>query len=117
MGLKEEILALADDQRQPVEVPEWGKTLYVRVMSARARDAWQADMAERGKKGDGAVMENARARFIALTVVDQDGKPVFSLEDAEALGEKSAKAIDRLFNAATALNKLDPASAESLEKK
>lgn len=117
MSLREEILAKADSAREAVEVPEWGQTLYVRALSARARDAWDADNTERSKSGDAKLMVNFRARLVALAVVDEQGQPVFTLEDAEVLGEKSAKAIGRLFAAAVKLNGMSQAGLAEAEKK
>lgn len=121
MGLKEEILALPDAERKQVVVPEWGelgKRIYVRALSARGRDAWESDMQERKEGGDRKrFYDNFRARLVALTVVDEAGAPVFSFEDAEALGDKSSKAIGALFSAACELNGLTAPEVEEHAKK
>ena len=45
----------------------------------------------------GKPLVNFRAKLAALIVVDESGSRVFSDEDAAALGQKNAKALDRIF--------------------
>jgi hypothetical protein len=59
-------------------------------------------------------LRNIRAKLVALTVVDEDGNRIFSDEDAEALGKKSAAALDRIFAVAQRLSGLRPEDVEEL---
>jgi hypothetical protein len=54
--------------------------------------------------------------LIRLTACDETGKPLFTLDQAEALAEKSNSAIDRVYDKAAALNKLRKKDNE-VEKK
>lgn len=112
MGLKDQILKADDLKRAPVEVPEWGCTVHVRAMSGRERDAWEQWLVDSKAKRD-----NVRARYCCLTLVDEKGGRLFSDtdEDIEALGAKSAAALDRVFSAALALNAMSADEQESLE--
>jgi hypothetical protein len=59
-------------------------------------------------------MENVRARLAAASIVDENGARMFSDEEIEALGGKSAMALDRVFKAAQRLSGLAPEDVEEL---
>lgn len=61
-------------------------------------------------------LANMRARLVVLTLVDADGKRVLGDEDADALGEKSAAVIARLFDVAQRVNALSADEVKALEK-
>ena len=109
---KEQIVSADDLPREKVDVPEWNGHVYVRTMTGTERDAWEMGMFTDGEPD----MVNARAKLCVLTVVDKDGKRVFTDGDAEALGRKSACALDRLFDVARRLSGLSAADVEELEK-
>jgi len=81
--LRERILAAPDLHRELVEVPEWGVSLYVRVMTARERDAFEAQQLTLARQDRGT--DNIRARLVVLTAVDEQGARVFGDADADAL--------------------------------
>lgn len=113
---KETILAAADMPHEDVPVPEWGVDCVVRIrsMSAAGRDEWEAAIVT----AKGAVnLPNIRARLVALCAVDEGGARLFeSADDIAALGRKSAKAVQRLFDAASRLNALREEDVEELRK-
>lgn len=88
---------------EDVEVPEWGGTVRVREMTGAERDAWEQSLV--GAKGK-VNIENVRARLVSRTVVDEAGVRLFSDTDAEALGQTSAAALERVARVAQKLNKL-----------
>jgi hypothetical protein len=100
----EDILKANDIKIEAVEVPEWGGTVHVRQFSAAVRDQFDALISS--GDGDEPDLTNVRGRVLALSVCDPDGKPLFTLEQAEALGAKSDAAIARVYDAAAKLNKL-----------
>lgn len=109
---KDQILSIDDKPTQDVPVPEWGGEVRIRTMSASERDKWESET-----YGDGKVNTvDFRARFVALCIVDEAGKRMFTDEDVNQLGEKSAAALQRVFNAAQALNALTKKDIEELEK-
>jgi hypothetical protein len=110
MLTKEQILAQNDLRTEQVEVPEWGGSVTVRAMTSRERDAYEASMVE----GDKYV--NVRARLVASCLVDENGERMFSDEDAEALGNKGASAMNRIFNVVTRINGFSDSDLEDLEK-
>lgn len=116
---KEQILAIQDVQPVPVEVPEWGGTVYVRPMSAGARDRWEGDLIERGEKRKESIAkatENLRAVFLSKCLCDESGVLLFGPEDIAALSGKSYRAVDRAYEAAQSLNGLSESDVADLEK-
>lgn len=109
---KDQILATDDKPHQDVPVPEWGGDVRVRTMSASERDSWEAAVYSGGKVNT----VDFRARFCALTIVDEQGARLFTDGEVEALGAKSAAALQRVFNAAQTLNALSNKDAEELVK-
>lgn len=117
---KAAILAANDLKFEDVEVPEWGGTVRIRVMSGLERDAWEASFltAALAGKGGGLAgsMQNVRARLVAQTAVDEAGERLFSDADMTDLGKKSAAALDRVFAVAQRMNGLNERDIEELGK-
>lgn len=110
---REQILEADDLPREPVKVPEWGGTIFVRTMTGLERDEFEsAIIADKGKTD----MKNFRARLAALTITDEDGNRLFKSTDMAALGRKSASALDRVFAVAQKLNGMSAADMEEAEK-
>ena len=111
---RKQILDCDDEKIEEVPVPEWNGSVYVGRMSAQVRDDLEQDMLilRQNKKKS----ENIRARIVAATACDKSGKRLFSSADVKALGEKAAKPIDRLFDAAQRINGLSEVEIEGMEK-
>lgn len=107
---RDQILSADDASRTVnVEVPEWGGSVKLRVMTGSARD-----QLEKGhNREDGA---NFRGRLAAYSIVDDQGVPIFAEKDVLALGSKSQSALDRIVKAALALNGLRPEDTDEAEK-
>lgn len=113
-GLREELLGLDDRKVVEVTVPEWGgRVVRVAAMSAFDRDQWETQNYQAIKAG---ARRNVRAALVARCVVDETMVRVFADDDIEALGQKNAKALDRLFDVASDLNGLNEKSAEAVAK-
>ena len=108
---REAILKTDDLPRELVQVPEWGGDVYVSTLNGTQRDAFEQSM--QGKKNK-LNLDNVRARFAVLTLVDDKGVRLFTDADAKALGEKSAAALDRVFAVAQRLNGFSSQDAEDL---
>lgn len=100
---RDAILAADDLPREEVDVPEWGGSVLVSAMTGAARDAWEQSLVGTGSKPD---LANVRARLVAACIVDDSGALIFTAADLEALGRKSARALDRLSKVAQRLNGL-----------
>jgi len=111
---KEAILSVDDRQFEDVEVPEWGGSVRVRGMSGRERDAYEASIIDQRGGERKVVLANARAKLIAKCVIDENGTLMFTQDDLRALGGKSAKALERLFDKARELSGMSEGDVERL---
>jgi hypothetical protein len=115
---KEAILAADDLPREIVSVPEWGGQVYVRTMTGTDRDAFEASLINResGESGQSSKdqrMHNVRARLVSLTLCSELGERLFQDGDIDALGRKSARALDRVFAVAQRLNGIGTDEAQA----
>ncbi len=108
------ILAANDRPLTPVDVPEWGGSVFVRVMSGAERDSYESGLV--GADGKSRDMRNLRARLVVRVACDEAGARLFADEDADALGSKNADALDRIFTAAVRLNQIGAAQVADLGK-
>lgn len=112
---RDAILGIDDRKTVSVDVPEWGGSVLIRPMSAGARDEWDAAVIKRKEAGEVGI-SGARALLTALCVVDEQGKPLFSKEDAELLAEKNHEAVGRIAIKAMEINGLMPNAVEDAAK-
>lgn len=103
---KNAILSQSDREIELVEVPEWGGVVFVRSLSGEERDQFEASIIERNGRDVRTNLRNLRARLVVLAACDESGNPIFSPGDADALGAKSAAALDRIFSVAQRLSGL-----------
>ena len=99
---KDQILASDDTEYTDLEVPEWGGTIRIAVMSGWARDRYEAMLYRDRDKLE--TVDNLRARFLSFCMIDENGDLMFTEADILELGQKSSKALGRIFDAATELN-------------
>ena len=123
---REQILAAQDigfEDLDMSDVPGWGGTVRIRDLSAGDRDRLEASMIgqkKEFKRGGGVQvtavpnLENIRSRYCAACICDEDLKPIFTDADILALGRKSAKALDRIFDRIKARNGLNDEAVEEL---
>lgn len=113
---RDQILQANDIITETVPVPEWGGEVLVRGLSGSERDGFEDATLEQKGKSRRVNLANVRARLCALSIVDENGKRMFSDEDVRALGRKSAAALDRVFSAAQRLSGLSDEDVEELAK-
>lgn len=113
---KDEILAINDLPVEDVFIPEWNAYVRVRGLTGAQRDAYEASIVK--NVGGKPVMntENMRAKLVALCVVDEEGKPLFTQADVEKLGQKSGAALQRIFEVAQRLSGLGAEAVEEAAK-
>lgn len=118
---KEQILSAKDQETIVLDIPEWndqvaeGEVAQVMIarMSGDAKDRWESSCV--GKNG-GPNFANLRAKLVAAVLVDEKGNLMFDEKDVIKLGKKSAKALDRIIEAAEKLNKVSNKDYEELAK-
>jgi hypothetical protein len=111
---REQILAAKDQEVKKISVPEWGGEVYIRPMSSRDRDKYEAEII--AMRSSGKIYENLRARLAVRSVCDSDGNLIFKDEDVELVGSKGAAALNRIFSAASKLNDFSSQDIKELEK-
>lgn len=111
MILSRDAILQADDlKKEKVEVPEWGGAVFVTTLTGSARELLEAEMYS--DKPD----KNVRALFCALSIVDEQGEPLFTKADVGRLSKKNWRALDRVFDKARELNAIGAGELEELEK-
>ena len=106
------ILDFDDSAIQAVNVPEWGGVVYVRRITAGERLKFVNLINSAGIGDDSVMPAGAMELLVIMACVDKDGKQIFEPEDKERLSQKSATAVNRIFEAAAKLNGL---TAQSIE--
>ncbi len=117
MLLTRDAILQADDLvSEVVEVKEWGGSVKVRTLTGAERDAFEQSIVKQRGKDTQMNLRNIRAKLVALTVVDEEGKRLFADSDVGQLGKKSAAALDKIFEVAQRLNGLRQEDVEELSK-
>lgn len=96
---KSQILEADDLPTIEVEVPEWGGSVRLKALRLADLISFQAARSN-------ASNAEATAFLVSQSIVDEAGERVFEQGDVPALTRKNAKVIDRLADAALALNKM-----------
>jgi hypothetical protein len=92
----EDVEAVNDRPTVDLEVPEWGGWVRVRALSLGA----YLDIKREATDADGRDNEDElTARMLAAALVGDDGAPMFSLERARGLRDKSASALGLVMQA------------------
>ena len=109
---KDDILNADDLTEVTLSVPEWGGEVIVKAMSGVERDEFERSIYHDGIKD----FDNIRAKLCAMSIVDESGKRVFTMADIMKLGEKSGKALDRVFTVAKKLSGIGKQELTGLKK-
>jgi hypothetical protein len=97
-----------------VEVPEWGGSVNVRTLTGTERDEFEQSFVQ--QDGKSRNLRNFRAKLCARAMVDDDGEPMFTAKDVDALGKKNGRALDRVFDVAQQLAGLSEKDVDELVK-
>lgn len=101
---KNAILSANDVVKELVHVPEWGGDIYVKGMTGAERDGFEASIIQMRGRDANVNFKNIRAKLAVLTICDADGKRLFTDKDLDALANKSAVALQRIFPVAQRLS-------------
>lgn len=119
-AIRDRVMGAKDIRTETVEVPEWDCTgtnaLTVRALSGAQRDEFEKSCMVRAGKRTDFNISNMRAKLVAMCIVDESGERVFSEEDAKWLGQKSAAALQRVYDVAARLSRITEEDAEELLK-
>ncbi len=109
-----EINDAIDAPFEEIYISEWAGKVRVRAMTGHERNEFE-NLLERQ---DGRVKgsDNFRVKLCAMSIIGEDGKLLFGPSQVDALGKKSAVALDRIFAVALRLNVLSTEAREHLRK-
>lgn len=109
---KEEIVDAKDIESEVVAVPEWDGEVNVQGLTLAEKDSWTESLLSDGE----ASVTGATALLCALCIRDENGVRLFSSDEIGLLDEKSAKALDRIFQVAQRLSGIGPEEIEETVK-
>ena len=104
------ILEANDLPVEPLEIPEWGGSAYVRCMTGSEREQFELVIAQ-----EGSTM--IRAVAVGLSLCDATGKRLFTDKDFPALSKKNWQVLDRIYAVVKRLSVLTVEEGDRLEKK
>jgi|SRR6185503_4613104 len=112
----DELLACTDLPRERIELGSRG-AVWVRGMTGKERDAWEASLM-RGRGSERRTdTRNARARLAVRCLVNEAGDRLFPRdEDAEKLGNIRVDYLQKIFEAAQRLSVVTDDDLDELGK-
>ena len=116
-----DILSADDIERELVEIPEWGGSVWVYGMTASERDRQELEAARilqnaNDPSAKKAQRANIRAMVAAIVCRDENGARIFGSEHIQQLGKRSAKPLDRIYDVARRLSGITDSTDEEEEK-
>lgn len=112
---RDDILSVRDLTFAVVPVPEWGGEVRLRTLSGKERDHFEQSLVKTKGNKQVSNYDNARARLVALCMVDDSGRRLFnSTKEIEMLGDKSVAALQVVYNKCMEMNKLTEQEVEEL---
>ncbi|MEU9972351.1 hypothetical protein [Streptomyces sp. NPDC051014] len=108
----------ADDRKwEDVPVPEWGGEVRVLGLNGTARNAYEASLVQLGPNGSvqRVRLDNATARLVALTLVDENFERLYTDKELAELGAKNGAVLTKLHQVAQRLSGLGKKAAADAE--
>jgi hypothetical protein len=111
----EQIIAASDIETEAVDVPEWGGKVFIHGLSAIEVDRYNRSLVVMDGKGNTTVgrLDNVRASLVVRCLVDENGERLFDDQHARELGKKSSAVIQRLWEVARRLSRMDDTQEEA----
>ena len=104
--------------REDVPVPELGEGCVIPVwgMTAGERTRFEQGLLDKNGKQSAAKVQEVRARLLVACCRNDDGTPLFTMEDIAAIGQQRADVIERIVNVAQRLSGFSNADIEATAK-
>ena len=113
---REDILQAEDILTEIVDAHEWGGDVIVQGITGKERGRFEAGVIHNPGKKQKINMIDMRAILCSLSIVNEDGKKLFTPADVKALNEKSAAPLNRIFEVAQRLSGLTDNDVKDLEE-
>jgi len=118
-ALRDKLISADALPRREIETAEWAPfgvpSVHVRGLSAKEREDWEDKVTIPGPNGTtrpNPKFKNVRARFVAMVVVDADGKPELSEDDVVWLQNQPVVVLDRIARVGLQLSGMLPDEEE-----
>lgn len=95
------------DQIPPEPVQVFGRELHVKHWSARERAQWEAIVFDRTGEKPTARHDIFMAATVVMSLVNGDGRPVFSRDQIEDVAELDVAELEKAHAVAVRVNNLD----------
>jgi len=95
---------------EPMDVPEWGGTVFVSEMTGTELGQWQKIARDPEREDIDSVIALA-----IFTISDEDGNRLFDMNNMEDLKRKGIQVFLRLQNVALRINKLTDSDMDELK--
>lgn len=109
--LKDLILKSTEDlKKQVVDMPTWGCKIVVKAMTGAVRDLYESELAKQLDREGRIVgsMTMPKMRALVRCLFDEDNVQIFTDKDIEALSNKSAESLNKLWETVLQLSGLAP---------
>lgn len=112
---KQQIWDAPDQVCEEVLVPEWGGSIRIRSLNGHERDHYESSSVTFKGSERTINLRNIRARLVVLSAIDDNGQPLFDqTSDVIRLGQKSAAALNRVFERCQKISGLTNEDVEEL---
>lgn len=115
VSIRDQIMKAKDISGELMEIKEWGVKVEIRTMTARQR-ARVMENAIDPLTGKSSISVIYPEIAIACVFDPESGEPVFSIEDKDALLEKSGAVLEKIASKAMTLSGLTEEASASLGK-
>ena len=103
---REGILSRKDTGRcVPFEVPAWGETVYVKLLTLGEKTAFEKSFVRQKGKETVQDMENFTAKLLCACLCDEHGKLLFEMTDASLVADLLAEEAEPIFDECMRVNK------------
>jgi len=99
---------------EKVNVPEIGDSCYLRVMTARERDAY--DMSQGDPLTRKVNLEHITARLLVRCLCDEEGERLYADDELDQIGNMPSTVTEPLFNECRRINGMTAAAVEDAVK-
>ena len=111
---RDDILEAKDIKIELVPTPGWGGEVYVKGLNGAERDKFEGSLVILRGKDKQMNMTNIRAKLASMSICDEKGKRLFNENDVQALSQKSASELQRMFVVAQRLSGISDEDVEEL---
>lgn len=115
VSIRDQIMKAKDISGELMEIKEWGVKVEIRTMTARQR-ARVMENAIDPLTGKSSISVIYPEIAIACVFDPESGEPVFTIEDKDALLEKSGAVLEKIASKAMTLSGLTEEASASLGK-